>query len=184
MSKDFDTEPVLPPPPPLPQMSLPMDSLDKSEVSEVENLEGGVSNSNNDVEFMAGTDSQTLTGAMFDGVLSVLWLIIVIILTASVFIIAPEFRIFWLVVISLLILMTLGFRVYSEWMNRAQLEDSQNHKEWSMGLLYLLVIVYTLTMLAVMFVLLWKIVATVNARTNLIKERPKPILKPRYENEY
>lgn len=180
MQNEFD--PMLPPPPLLPETnyetSMMMDSNEEDGNFQpaVENL-NGVDTTDDQIEFVKGTDNAVYTSAMFDGILSVLWLVLIIILISSVFLIPLPFRVFWLVVVSLTILMSLGFRVYSEWMNRAQLEDSQTHEDWSMGLLYVLVITYALTMLAIMFILLWKIISVINSRTNIIRNKPPSALR-------
>jgi hypothetical protein len=120
-----------------------------------------------------GTSSQptsTLEDHQYNGIITVLWLIVLIILVCSVFVIPKPFRIFWLVISTLIILMTVGFRLYAEWMNRAQMDGSDRHKEWSMGLLYCLVILYTIVMLSILFILAWKIIGVVTNKSNILKE--------------
>lgn len=112
----------------------------------------------------------TIEDNQYNGIITVLWLIVLIILVCSVFVIPKPFRIFWLVISSLIILLTVGFRLYAEWMNRAQMDGSERHKEWSMGLLYCLLILYTIVILSILFILAWKIIGVVTNKSNLLKE--------------
>lgn len=104
-------------------------------------------------------------------------MILVALLVSSIFVIPPSFKVFWIMIVSIIILVTIGFILYYEWdfkANKASTSDDDKAKYsgWASTLLYTLTMAYTAVAAAILAIMVWRIYSMVNTRSNLISEPP------------
>ncbi len=116
-------------------------------------------------------------GDMYASLKQVLTLIVIAILSVSVYVIPESYRVFWLVVLGTTLLMCMGFKVYKEWMEMSsdmtmEAENRDKYSAWGLGMLYAITAGYTSVMVGITIVLIWKIYGTVTSKTNIVSEPP------------
>lgn len=104
-------------------------------------------------------------------------MIIVALLVSSIFVIPPAFKVFWIMIVSIIVLVTIGFILYYEWdykANKASTSDDDKTKYsgWASTMLYTITMAYTAVAAAILAIMVWRIYSMVNSKSNLISDPP------------
>lgn len=98
-------------------------------------------------------------------------------LVSSIFVIPPYLKVFWITIISTIILVSIGFTLYYEWDakgNAANATDDEKRKYngWASTMLYVITMAYSAVAAAILLIMIWRIYSMVNKKSNLIAEPP------------
>lgn len=129
---------------------------------------------NNKVEHMDA--ASPAAGGAYAGVNTALCLVFLIVVGSSVFVIPRQFRVFWMLFVGLTILLMTGFKIYRELMAVAEKEsdDKDKYTAWALAVLYAIGGLYSVVMVALLFVMAWKIYGVVTSRSNLLGSGEAP----------
>ena len=131
---------------------------------------------------MTGRGSEKMTGESavasgpYGGLNVALALILLIVVGSSVFVIPRQFRVFWMFFTAFTVLLMVGFKLYREWMavSEKEDEDKERYSAWAMAILYTIAVLYSIVMVALFFVMAWKIYGVVTSRSNLLGSSETP----------
>jgi hypothetical protein len=103
-----------------------------------------------------------------EGVFRLMVGVITVVALASVFVLPRQLKVFWLLVVSLTVLIHLGFMLYREWMHIGSKggEDAK-YAEWASVLLYSLVMLYTAVMTGILFFMAWSLYSIAITKSNI-----------------
>ena len=106
------------------------------------------------------------------GLVTALVILLGILMLASVFVIPRGYRVFWLLLVTLTLLFVGAFRIYQEWVDSAESENSDSYRQAAKLILTIMTVVYTIVFVAVMFAMLWKIGVLAKRKSDLIDNKP------------
>ena len=118
----------------------------------------------------AGAESITSNGDMLNGVNKLVAGVIVIVALSCVFVLPKQLKVYWLVVVSLTMLVMLGFCLSKEWIKMGEKggEDAK-YSEWGAILLTALVMVYSAVMVGILFFMAWSLYSIANSKSNIAR---------------
>lgn len=111
----------------------------------------------------------------YDGIKHVVRLIIVALFVAAIFVVPLEYRPFWIIITSLVVLCGICFQLYVEWDAKAFSGSDEEHEDsgakgWAGSLLYLVTMGTTAVIVGILMVMIWKVYSVARANTNLFGE--------------
>lgn len=111
----------------------------------------------------------------YDGIKHVVRLIIVALFVAAIFVVPMEYRPFWIIITSLVVLCGICFQLYVEWDAKAfasdvSEEEKASSKGWAGSLLYLVTMGTSAVVVGILMVMIWKVYCVARSNTNLFGE--------------
>lgn len=130
-------------------------------------------NTGNGAEKMLGENA---TADGYSGLNVALTLVLLILVGSSVFVIPRQFRVFWMFFTAFTVLLMIGFKLYREWMAASEKEgeDKEKYSAWALGILYVIAVLYAVVMVALFFIMAWKIYGVVTSRSNILGSGETP----------
>lgn len=132
-------------------------------------------NKYHNIELQTGEDVEY--EEYYDGLKHLVRLVFITLLVAGIFVVPLDYRPFWIVITSLVILSGMAFQLYVEWDSKAfdesvSAEEQASSKGWASSLLYLISMVTSAVIVGILLVMMWKIYTVTRKNSNLLGTDP------------